>query len=133
MKLILVALLSCMIGTIVGVGALFLTENVSPGDLLGFTPLIFISALLMCGLSYAPGLFWLRKRKGWESAPALPLAAAFLLNIPIFLFFVFAMWAGKFFSGLGEVLLFTTAFVAAGLVFGRGFVWYCRGRQPAAG
>lgn len=132
MKLVLVALVSCIIGTLVGVGALFITENVGAGDLLGFIPVMFIIAMLMCGLSYAPGLFWLKKRKGCSGASAFPLVAAFILNTPIFIFFIFAMSAGKFFSGLSEVLLFTTAFVAAGLVFGRGFVWYCRERNPAS-
>ena len=132
MKLILVAIVSCVIGTTIGVGALLLTENVGPADLSGFIPVMFIAALLMCGLSYAPGLFWLKKRKGCESASTFPLAAAFVLNIPIFLFFVFAMSVGKFFSGLSEVLLFTAAFVTAGLVFGFGFAWYCRGQDLAA-
>ena len=98
----------------------------------GFIPIMFISAVLMCGLAYAPGLFWLRRRGGCESASAYSLAAAFVLNLPIFAFFIFAMSVGKFFSGLSEVLLFTAAFVAAGLAFGRGFVWYCRGRKMAA-
>ena len=132
MRLLLVALLSGVTGTAVGVGALLLTEDVGAADLLGFIPVMFIAAMLMCGLSYAPGLFWLRKHKGCESASAFPLAAAFILNIPVFLFFVFTMYAGKFFSGLSEVLLFTTAFVAAGLIFGRGFVWYCRGQNLTA-
>ena len=132
MRLILVALASCTIGTIVGVGALFLTEDVGAGDLLGFIPVMFIAAMLMCGLSYAPGLFWLKKRKGCGSASAFSLAAAFALNVPIFVFFIIALSVGKFFSGLSEVLLFTTAFVAAGLIFGRGFVWYCRGQNLAA-
>ncbi|HEX8502064.1 MAG TPA: hypothetical protein VF659_15880 [Pyrinomonadaceae bacterium] len=133
MKLILVALLSCLLGTAVGVGALLLTEDVGAEDLLGFAPLMFAAAALTCGLAYAPGLFWLRRRKGCEPAAAFPLVAAFVLNLPVFLFFAFALSAGKFFSGPGEVLLFALAFVAAGLAFGRGFVWYCRGLKPAAG
>ena len=132
MRLIIVALASCTMGTIVGVGALFLTEDVGAGDLLGFIPVMFVAAMLMCGLSYAPGLFWLKRRKGCEPASAFSLAAASVLNVPIFAFFILAMAVGKFFSGLSEVLLFTAAFVAAGLVFGRGFVWYCRGRNLAA-
>ena len=133
MRLLLVSLVSGLLGTAVGVGALLLTESVGAADLLGFAPVMFVLATAMCGLAYAPGLFWLRRRKGCEPAAAFPLVAAFVLNVPVFLFFVFAMSAGKFFSGLGEVLLFTAAFVTAGLVFGRGFVWYCRGRKPAAG
>jgi hypothetical protein len=132
-KLILIALLSCITGTMAGVGALFLTENVSAGDLSGFIPVMFMAAVLMCVLSYAPGLFWLKRRKGCESAAAFPLAAAFVLNIPVFLFCICAMLVGKFFSGFGEVLLFATAFLTAGLVFGGGFVWYCRGQNLAAG
>ena len=133
MKLMLVAVVSCALGTAVGLGALLLTEDVGAADLSGFIPVMFLAALLMCGLSYAPGLFWLKKRRGGESASAFPLAAAFVLNAPIFLFFLFAMAAGKFFSGPSEVLLFSVAFVAAGLVFGVGFVRHCRGRDTAAG
>ncbi len=129
MKLILVALVACIIGTGVGVAALFLTENVGAEDLLGFIPIIFIVAMLMCGLSYAPGMFWLKRRKGCESTQVFPLVAAFILNIPIFIFLLFALSVGKFFSGFSEVLLFTVAFIVAGLVFGRGFVWYCRGKS----
>lgn len=132
MRLILVSLVSCLLGTAVGVGALFLTESVGAGDLLGFVPVMFALAVLMCAGAYAPGLFWLRRRKGCEPAAAFPLVAAFVLNAPVFLFFAFAMSAGKFFSGPGEVLLFAAGFVAAGLAFGRGFVWYCRGRKTAA-
>ena len=133
MKLILVALAACLLGTAVGVGALLLTESVGAADLSGFVPVMFVVALIMCGLAYTPGLFWLKRRKGCRPTAAFPLVAAFVLNVPVFLFFIFAMSVGKFFSGLGEVLLFTVAFVTAGLVFGRGFIWYCRGREPAAG
>lgn len=132
MKLVLVAFLSCIIGTAVGVGALFLTENVGAGDLLGFIPMMFIVAMLMCGLFYAPGMFWLKRRRGCEATQVFPLVAAFILNVPIFMFLLFALTVGKFFSGLSEVLLFTVAFVVAGYVFGRGFVWYCRGRNLVA-
>jgi len=132
MRLFLVALASSLIGTIIGVGALFLTEDVGAADLSGLIPVMFIAAVLMCALCYAPGLFWLKKRMAWESAPAFLLTSAFVLNAPVFLFFIFAMSAGKFFSGLSEVLLFTAAFVAAGLAFGGGFVWYNRGRGLAA-
>src|SRR6266511_4542807 len=127
MKLILVALTSCLIGTGVGVGELFLTENVGAEDLLGFIPVMLVAALLMCSFFYAPGMFWLRRRKGCKSVRVFPLVAGFALNVPILVFLLFALSAGKFFSGLGEVLLFMTAFVVAGLVFGHGFVWYCRG------
>ena len=132
MKLLLVALASCLLGTAVGVGALLLTESAGAADLLGFVPIMFVLALVMCGVAYTPGLFWLTRRQGGAPAAAFPLVAAFVLNTPVFLFFVYAMSVGKFFSGPGEVLLFAAAFVTAGLVFGRGFVWYCRGRKPAA-
>jgi hypothetical protein len=131
MKLILVALASCLIGTGVGVGALFLTENVGADDLLVFIPVMFVAALFMCGFFYAPGMFWMKRRKGCKSARVFPLVAGFLLNIPILVFLLCALSVGKFFSGLSEALLFGTAFVVTGLVFGHGFVWYCRGRDMA--
>ncbi|HYP27801.1 MAG TPA: hypothetical protein VE262_13875 [Blastocatellia bacterium] len=131
MKLVFVALTSCLIGTGVGIGALFLTENVSRGDLLGFTPVMLAASLIMCSFFYAPGMFWLKRRKGCDSTRLFLLVAAFVLNAPILLFLLFAASAGRFFSGISEVLLFAAAFVAAGLVFGRGFVWYCGGTDTA--
>ena len=75
MKLLLVALASCLLGTAVGVGALLLTESVGAADLLGFVPLMFVPALVMCGVAYTPGLFWLKWRKGGAPAAAFPLVA----------------------------------------------------------
>jgi hypothetical protein len=114
-------------GTGVGAGALILTENISADDLLGFIPLMFVSSLLLCSFFYVPGMFWLKHRKGCTSVWTFPLVAGFVLNIPILVFLLFALSIGKFFSGLSEVLLFGTAFVVTGLIFGRGFAWYCRG------
>ena len=93
--------------------------------------MIFVAALLMCSFLYAPGLFWLKRRKGCKSVRVFPLVGGFALNAPILVFLLFALSVGKFFSGLSEALSFGTAFVVAGLVFGRGFVWYCRGRNMA--
>ncbi len=124
MRLILVGLVACIVGTTVGVGALFLTETVSAADLLGFIPVMFVAAALMCGLFYLPGMLWLKRSQ--RTTKHSPLIVAFILNLPIFLFLLFALSIGRFFSGLGEILIFAMAFIVAGLVFGQGFLWYLR-------
>ena len=127
MRLIVVALLSCLAGTAVGLGLLYAGgEPVGVEDLLGFGGFIFAPALLCCALFYAPGLFWLRRRRGGCRPPHLfVLASALVLNLPAFAFVAAGMLMRNF-SGAGEAALFLCAFAAAGFVFGLGFVRHCR-------
>lgn len=142
MRLFLFALLASVAGTATGVAALYassLVVNDGAGvalvDLTSFSTLFFVPSLIMCGLFYAPGLFWLRRRRG-DCRPArlFVLASGVLLNIPAFLILTASVLSGGFFSGFDEIILFVAAYVVAGVVFGLGFVANCRARrrQPSA-
>ena len=140
MKLILLSLCASLAGTAAGVALLFASSyafyggGVDAADVSGFATLMFVPALLMCGALYAPGLLWLRRRRK-SCAPAgwFVLAPAFVLNAPAFAVLLAGLAAGNVFFGASEVLLFAAAFVVAGLVFGRGFVRCCEGKNRAAG
>ena len=127
MRLIVVALLSCVAGTAVGVGLLYADgEPVGVEDLLGFGGFIFAPALLCCALFYAPGLLRVRRRRGGCRPPhVFVLASALVFNLPAFAFVAAGLLMGNF-SGAGEAALFLCAFAAAGIVFGLGFVRHCR-------
>ena len=49
MKLVLVSLVSCLLGTAVGVGALLLTESVGAADLPGLAPAFLLPRRLRVG------------------------------------------------------------------------------------
>jgi hypothetical protein len=112
-------------GTTAGIALLFITSyafhggDVNAVDVLSFIPLMFVPALLMCGLLYTPALLWLR-RKRQNCAPA----SRFML-VPAFIILLAGLFAGNVFFGWSEILLFAVAFIVAGLIFGRGFVRYC--------
>lgn len=135
MKLILLSIFASLLGTAAGIALLFITAyafyggDVDTVDVLSFIPLMLVPALLMCGLLYAPGLLWLRrKRKSCTPARLFVLTPAFVLNTPAFIVLLAGLLAGNVFFGWSEILLFTVAFIVAGLVFGRGFVRYCAGK-----
>ncbi|HKP71378.1 MAG TPA: hypothetical protein VJT82_00475 [Pyrinomonadaceae bacterium] len=135
MKLLLLSIFASVAGTCAGLVVLFATSYAFHGgdvdtlDVMSFIPLMIVPALLMCGVLYAPGLLWLRRRRrDCEPASLFVLAAAFVLNVPAFLVLLAGLLAGNVFFGVGEILLFAVAFVVAGLVFGRGFVRYCEGK-----
>jgi hypothetical protein len=81
----------------------------------------------MCGLLYAPVLLWLRHRRGGcQPRRLFLLVPAFVLNLPAFILLLVTVLRGTGFSGFTEISLFITAFVVTGLMFGAGFVRYCR-------
>ena len=135
MKLFLLSIFARLAGTVAGVALLFASSyafyggEVGAVDVLSFIPLMFVPALLMCGLLYAPVLLWLRRqRKSCAPARLFVLVPAFVLNIPAFVVLLAGLLAGNVFFGLSEVSLFAAAFIVAGLIFGRGFVRYCRSK-----
>ena len=132
MKLFLLSIFAGATGTIAGVALLFMGSYAFDGgrvnavDVLSFVPLMLTPALMMCGVLYAPGLLWLRrKRKHCASARLFVLFPALALNLPAFIVLLAGLFAGNAFFGLSEILLFAAAFIVAGAVFGRGFVHYC--------
>jgi hypothetical protein len=127
LKLIIVALVSSLAASAVALLALFTGgEPVSAPDLLGFVPFTFVPSLVLCGLLYAPVLRRLRQRRGGcRPAYLFPLASAVLLNLPFFLLMLALALAGRFFSGPGEVAIFSSAFFTSGLIFGIGFALLC--------
>lgn len=132
MKLLLLSIFASVAGTCAGVALLFATSyafyggEVGAVDVLSFIPLMFVPALLMCGLLYAPVLLWLRRRrKSCTPARLFVLVPAFVLNAPAFVVLIAGLLAGNVFFGVSEITLFAAAFVVAGLAFGRGFVRYC--------
>ncbi|HEU4594086.1 MAG TPA: hypothetical protein VFS10_02875 [Pyrinomonadaceae bacterium] len=127
MKLITVAIVSALAGSVVALAVLFAGgEPLSAPDLLGFVPLTFFPALLLCALLYAPVLRRLKRRLGGcRPAYLFPLFSALLLNLPLFLLMLALAQAGRFFSGPGEVAIFTSAFFTSGLIFGVGFARLC--------
>lgn len=129
MKLYLLSIFASASGTCAGVALLFAGSYAFNGgeagavDVLSFIPLMLVPALLTCGLLYAPVLLWLkRRRKCCAPARLFVLVPAFVLNTPAFIVLLAGLLAGNVFSGVSEVLLFAAAFVAAGLIFERGFV-----------
>lgn len=130
LKLIGLALVSWLAGLATMLLWLCLfVETPSRADVMGFGTLTLGAAVLICGLLYTPGLFWLRRRLG-GCRPALlfPLAAGVLLNLPVVAVSLF-MARLKNSMALGEDVFFIGGFVVMGLTFGLGFVRYCRGQQ----
>lgn len=127
LRLIFVSLVSCAAGAAVSVGLLYLSgEPPSAEDAAGMAVFAFVPSLLFCALFYAPGLFWLRRRRGGCRPPYLfPLVSALALNAPAAALLAGGMLLGNF-SGAGEVALFLPAYVAAGFLFGLGFLLHCR-------
>ena len=108
-------------------------ETPSKEDVLGFGTLTLGAAVPVCGLLYAPGLFWLRRKLG-GCRPALlfPFVSGVLLNLPVVAVSM-TMARLKASMALGEHALFIAGFVTMGLTFGLGFVLLCRTRpaRPA--
>ena len=138
MRLFFISLGSALAGTCAGMAALYAAyfaaglggEAPSVTDVQSFALLMFVPAFLLCLLLYAPALLWLARRRGsCEPARLFASVPAFLLNLPVFLALLFALLRGGMFFGAGEVVLFVAAFAAAGAAFGRGFVWWCRGKS----
>lgn len=123
MRLVALSLASWL----VGLAAILLTfrlvegANLSAADIKGATVMSLIIAALLFSLAYAPSLFWLRKRLGGCKPAALfPLAAALVLNLPVFLIGFLAI--GRTLAP-SEALAFISAFILMGTAFGLGFVW----------
>ncbi|HYP53810.1 MAG TPA: hypothetical protein VEQ42_09745 [Pyrinomonadaceae bacterium] len=127
MTLIPWALVSCAAAAFVSLALLYAGgEPLSAEDASGFAVFAFFPALLMCAASYAPGLFWLRRRVGGcRPAYLFPVFSATLLNLPAAAVLAAGLLLGNF-SGAGEVAVFLPAYVAAGLIFGLGFLRHCR-------
>jgi hypothetical protein len=127
----LFGIVACVFGSLVSAFVLFAGgEPFSFNDLLGFSSLSFVPALLLCALLYAPALLWLRRRRaGCRPAFLFPVLSGLLLNLPVLLLMLAAAWKGKFFSGTGEVVIFAAAFITTGALFGVGFVVDCRRRM----
>lgn len=139
LKLITVSLVSAVTGTLAALAMMFITSGLSQGgepvsaeDLLGIASLTFVPALIMCGLLYTPVLLWLRRRRtGCEPRPLFLLVPAFVLNLPAFILLIVSGLKGAGFAGFLEISLFFTAFIVTGLMFGAGFICYCRMRSVA--
>ena len=140
MRLFFIALGSAFAGTAAALIALF-ASSLLPGsgeapnatDVQSFAVLTFVPAFLLCLLLYAPALLWLsRRRRSCEPPRFYTLTASLLLNAPVFIVLLFALLRGGMFFGAGEVSLFAASFAAAGAVFGRGFVWWCRKKTREA-
>lgn len=132
MKLFWLSIFASLAGTTAGITLLFIIAyafyggDVDAIDVFSFIPLMFVPALLLCGLLYAPCLLWLRRRrKNCAPARLFVLMPAFVLNIPAFIVLLAGLFAGNVFFGLSEILLFAVAFIVTGAIFGRGFVRYC--------
>lgn len=134
MRLFFIALASALAGTAAALVVLYVSsyalsasELPNATDLQSFAVLTFVPALLLCLLLYAPALVWLgRRRRSCEPPRFYTLVAAFVLNAPVFVVLLVALLRGRVFFGPSEALLFAAAFAAAGAVFGRSFVWWCR-------
>ena len=134
MRLFFISLGSALAGTCAGIAALYVAFFVAGGgeapsgtDVQSFAVLMFVPAFVLCLLLYAPVLLWLaRRRRSCEPPRLFTAVPALLLNLPVFLALLFALFRGGMFFGAGEVTLFVAAFAAAGAAFGRGFVWWCR-------
>ena len=134
LKLLAVALVSAVAGTLAALAMLLITSKLTPGsesvsseDLLGIASLTFMPGLIMCGLLYTPVLLWLRRRNlGCEPGLLFLLVPAFVLNLPAFILLIVSGLRGTGFAGFREISLFFTAFIVTGLMFGAGFIRYCR-------
>lgn len=139
LKLLAVALVSAATGTLAALAMLFILsglgqsgEPVSAEDLFGIASLTFMPGLIMCGLLYAPALLWLRRRHtGCEPRLLFLLVPAFVMNLPAFILLIVSGLRGAGFAGFLEISLFFTAFIVTGLMFGAGFVCYCRMKSVA--
>lgn len=122
----IVALVSALAAVVVALAVLYSGgEPLGVPDLMGFVPLTFLPALLLCLLLYAPVLRRLRQRRGGcRPAYLFPLVAV-LLNLPFLLLMLALALAGRFFAGPSEVAVFSSAFFTSGLLFGIGFARLC--------
>ncbi len=127
LKLITVAIVSALAGSVVALVVLYAGgEPLSAPDLLGFVPLTFVPSLVLCALLYAPVLRRLKRRLGGcRPAHLFPFVSALLLNLPLLLLMLALSFAGRLFSGPGEVAIFAAAFFTNGLIFGVGFARLC--------
>jgi len=120
MKLLAISVSSWLAGLIPVLAIThFVVEPLSFADLMGFTVMSLIAALVAIGVLYLPGLFWLRRRMGGcERGVLFSLVAAFILNAPLIVFIGFQ--AGRSMAR-SEAILFISLFVVMGLIFGLGF------------
>jgi len=129
MKLISISLGSWLLGLSSLLLTFFLVEGatLSNASAKGVTLVSLVITALVFSLAYAPSLFWLRKRLGGCRPAALfPLAAAFVINLPVFLIGILAI--GRTLAAT-EAFAFISAFVLMGAVFGLGFVWNYQNRD----
>ena len=123
MKLICISLGSWLVG-LSAILFMFLVvegESLNAGNLKSATITSLAIAALLFSLSYAPSLFWLRKRLGGCRPAALfPVASALLINLPVFLIGILAIGRTL---GAAEAFAFIGAFVLMGSTFGLAFVW----------
>ena len=102
-------------------------ESLNTASLKSATITSLVIAALLFSLSYAPSLFWLRKRLGGCRPAALfPIVSAFILNLPVFLIGILAIGRTL---GAAEAFAFIGAFVLMGTAFGLGFVWNYQNRD----
>lgn len=128
MKLIFVYLVSWALGVLSStvVSHLYYQEPFSVADLVGFSTLSFVPAVLICALLYTPGLLYLKRILGkCEPRLLFPIASALALNAPAFLIIV---WQAGRTMRSSEALSFSVIFLVMGLVSGAGFVWWCKDR-----
>src|SRR5882672_9070082 len=129
MKLVCISLGSWLVGlsAILFMFVVVEGESLNTGNLKSATITSLAIAALLFSLSYAPSLFWLRKRLGGCRPAALfPVASALVLNLPVFLIGILAIGRTL---GTAEAFAFIGAFVLMGTAFGLAFVWNYQNRD----
>jgi hypothetical protein len=125
MKLIFVYVVAWLLGLVSSlvVSHFYYGEPFSVADLIGFSMLSFVPAVLVCALLYTPGLLYLKRRLGkCEPRLLFPVASALVLNAPPFL--TVAWQTGRTMRS-SEAVSFIVIFLVMGFVSGIGFVWHC--------
>ncbi|HEV7745587.1 MAG TPA: hypothetical protein VGO56_11375 [Pyrinomonadaceae bacterium] len=123
MKLICISLGSWLIGLAAILFVFVVVEggSLNTASLQSATITSLAIAGLLFSLSYAPSLFWLRKRLGGCRPAALfPIVSALIINLPVFLIGILSIGRTL---GATEAFAFIGAFVLMGTTFGVAFVW----------
>ncbi len=133
MKLIFVYAVSWALGLLssTAVTHFYYREPFSVADMIGFSTLSFVPALVVCALLYTPGLLRLQRRLGkCQPRSIFPLTSTVVLNAPVIL--IIAWQAGRTMS-MSEALSFIVIFLVMGLVSGIGFTWWCNNKLAVRG
>ena len=131
-KFVIVCVLSWLVGVAVYLSSRYIGYGVTVegADLTSVLGWSFAAVLIAFPLIYLPLLLLLRRLlRGNKPVAAFPVVAALLCVIPTSLiFFMFSASVAGFLRSLvsHEAPLFYCMFIAAGVMFGLGFVWCYR-------